>query len=274
MLSDIKANANAPICLFDSGIGGLTVLKKVINKFPNENYIYLADLARVPFGDRTKEEIRFIVNEIIEWLAKLNPKVIVMACNTSSATFSSEFSVLSAKFKTPIYGIIENCAKEISHSTYKKVSVWATQLTSQSNCYKNSIQKNNPSLVVEEIACSKLVPMIEDLSFTIDDRNKIIQEYLAQTSEDSEAIILGCTHYPLISEDIMKLSGLKTIDPTDSLLSELERTLTTNKNNGIISSQVLLYATAQNNKIERFVRLYLGADYKVEQISLSKVKTF
>ena len=274
MLSDIKVNVNAPICLFDSGIGGLTVLKKTINKFPNENYIYLADLARVPFGDKSKEDIKLIVNEIIGWLVQFKPKAVIMACNTSSATFSSDFSMLSTKFKTPIYGIIENCAKDISSSTYKKVSVWATQLTSRSGCYKNSIQKNNPTLVVEEIACSKLVPMIEDLNFTIDDRNKIIQEYWVQTSKDAEAIVLGCTHYPLIAEDIMKLSGLKTIDPTDSLLSELERTLTTNKDNQIVKPQVLLYTTAQNNKVERFVRLYLGADYKAEQISLNKVKTF
>ena len=79
-----------PICLFDSGIGGLTVLKKLINKFPEENYIYLADLARVPFGDKTKEEITTIANEIIEWLSKFNPKVIIMACNTSSAVLCEQ----------------------------------------------------------------------------------------------------------------------------------------------------------------------------------------
>ena len=105
-----------PVCLFDSGIGGLTVLKKLINKFPNENYVYLADLARVPFGDKTKEEIKKIVDEIFEWLVRFEPKAIIMACNTSSALLSSELGARSSKLGLPIYGMIESCAKEIPKS--------------------------------------------------------------------------------------------------------------------------------------------------------------
>ena len=269
---------NTPICLFDSGIGGLPVLKKLINKIPNQNYIYLADLARVPFGDKTKEEIKLIVGEIIEWLTKFGPETIIMACNTSSA-ISNRIELLGLRNEqnqpnpqssilNPIYGMIESCAKEIAKSNYKKVSVWATKLVIESNSYKKSIQKYNPNIIVEEIACPKLVPMIEDLSFTISERNKIISEYLNQTSKDTEALILGCTHYPLIAEDISSLANLKTIDPTDSLLKELEQKITNNDSSA--SSEISLYATAQIEKLERFAKIYLGGDFQTSLVTLSK----
>ena len=111
-------NTKNPICLFDSGIGGLTVLKKLINKFPGENYIYLADLARVPFGDKSKEEIKKIVDEIIEWLIKFEPKIIIMACNTSSALFLEEYK---KTLSIPVYGMIESCAKEIAKSNIQRL---------------------------------------------------------------------------------------------------------------------------------------------------------
>ena len=167
---------NKPICLFDSGIGGLTVLKKLINKFPNENYIYLADLANVPFGDKTKEEIKKIVNDIIGWLIRFEPKAIIMACNTSSALLGHQLSAISHQLKVPIYGMIESCAKEIPKLQHKKISVWATKFVTENNAYKKMIQDNHPETNVEEITCQKLVPMIEGLNFTLEERNKVINE--------------------------------------------------------------------------------------------------
>lgn len=262
---------NKPICLFDSGIGGLTVLKKFINKFPNENYIYLADLARVPFGDKTKEEIKNIVDEIIQWLVQFEPKSIIMACNTSSATFSSQLEDLSSKFGVPVYGIIESCTRAIGNSSHKKVSVWATQLTANSNCYRNLIQKINSNISVEELGCPKLVPMIEGLSFTLEERNKIINEYLDRTSKDSNALVMGCTHYPLISEDLKKLRDIEIIDPADSLISELEKTLV--KNSSSNPTKISLYTTAQKEKLERFFRLYIQPEkeHTVNLVTIGKV---
>lgn len=260
---------NNPICLFDSGIGGLTVLKKLLAKFPNEDYIYLADLARVPFGDRSENEIKNIVLEITEWLIKFDPKLILMACNTSSTIFSSQLPTLSSKFKVPIYGMLESCANEIA-SKHSFVSVWATRLAVEKNGYKNAIQKLNLNIKVEEIACPKLVPMIEDLHFTIHDRNEVINEYLGKTSKKAEALILGCTHYPLITEDIRNLTKIKIIDPTDSLVKDIEKILPvkdSNKSNPKIS----LYSTAQAEKLEKFAKLYLCGNYKANLVALNKV---
>lgn len=269
---------NKPICLFDSGIGGLTVLKKLINKFPNENYIYLADLARVPFGDRTKEEIKKIVDEIMEWLVRFEPKAIVMACNTSSALLASQLSDLSSQLKVPVFGMLESCAKEIAKSNHKKVSVWATKFVIENNAYKKFIQSYNSNIKIEEIACQKLVPMIEGLSFTLAERNQIIQEYLDQISKDSNALILGCTHYPLISEDLKKLTSMELIDPADALIKDLEKSLpqcrdavdraSTATSN---QQQISLYTTAQEEKLERFSKLYLQEDIKVNLVHLNKI---
>jgi glutamate racemase len=259
-----------PICLFDSGIGGLTVLKKLATNFPFENYIYLADLARVPFGDRSREDINNIVNEMFDWLMKFNPKMVIMACNTSSAVFDFKSQEFKSKINIPVYGMVESCAKEIAQSKYKKVSVWATKLAANSNIYKKTIQNINPHIGTEEIACPKLVPMIEDLSFNFSDREEIIKEYLNMTSQDSEALILGCTHYPHITNTLLKHTKMDIIDPADSLIKELESSLK-KINNPELKRNISLYTTAQTEKLEKFSRLYLCEIYKTSLINLSKV---
>lgn len=258
-----------PICLFDSGIGGLTVLKKLINKFPSEDYIYLADLARVPFGDKTKEEITTIANEIIEWLSRFNPKLIIMACNTSSAVLANQNPAPTI----PLYGMIGCTAKFIANSDYDEVSVWATKLVVETNAYKKAINNINPNIKVQEIACPKLVPMIEDLSFNPEEKVKTISEYTEKTSSTSKALILGCTHYPLVQNDLKKLTSIKIIDPTDALVNDLENCLTLDRDaTNHVSTNISLYTTAQAEKVEKFARLYLCGNHKVTSITLSKAK--
>ena len=265
----------SPICLFDSGLGGLTVLKKLITTFPNESYIYLADLANVPFGDKSKSEIKEIATNIIEWLNKFNPKVIIMACNTSSAVLREQGRINPAP-TIPIHGIIESCAKEIAKSNYKKVSVWATKLVVENNGYKHAIQKHNSDIEIEEIACPKLVPMIEGLSSSQNDKKEIIKEYIDKISNDSEALILGCTHYPLIQSEIKELRNIKIIDPTDSLISNLSPSTKGGPAYGgqssvISPSKITLYATAQVEKLEKFAKLYLMRDFEIKAVSIKRV---
>ena len=259
-----------PICLFDSGIGGLTVLKKLIEKFPTEEYIYFSDLARVPFGDKTKEEVKAIANEIIDWLLKFEPKTIIMACNASSAALSSELSAINNKLNIPIFGIIDHCTKEITKSNYRKVSVWTTKVTAESNAYKTQIKSINPNIFVEEIQCPKLVPMIESLKFTLEERDRILSEYLDLTSKDTELIVLGCTHYPLILEDIKSLTKKNVMDPADSLVKNLKDIITPT-NNKPEQVNITLYTTAQKEKLERFSRLYLDQNTNVNLVTSNKV---
>ena len=278
---------NEPICLFDSGIGGLTVLKKLLEKFPNEGYIYLADLANVPYGDKTKEAIEEIAKNNIEWLSKFNPKLIIMACNTSSTVLCEENRTTSVP-TVPLYGMIQSLAKEISKSKYKKITVWATKLVIENNGYKNAINILNPDIKVEEIACPKLVPMIEGIDPNLTDKKRIIKEYLKQTSEDSQALILGCTHYPLIQEEISKLTDMKIVDPAEALVSEVQKSgspevlrsehinLLTSRpqdlqTSGPVLKKITFYTTAQKEKVEKFANIYLCGNHKVNTVDLKKI---
>ncbi len=261
-----------PICLFDSGIGGLTVLKKLISKFPQENYIYLADLARVPFGDKTKEEIKIIANEIIEWLSRFNPKLIIMACNTSSTVLCEQGRINPAP-TVPLYGMIDCTAQFIANSHYDEVSVWATKLVVENNAYKKAINNINQNIKVQEITCPKLVPMIEDLSFNLEEKIKIISEYVEKTSTTSKALILGCTHYPLVQNDLKKLTDAEIIDPADCLINEMEKHLGNNlagQTSIDNKTNISIYSTAQAEKVEKFSKLYLCGNYKTNLISLNK----
>lgn len=257
-----EISKNGPICLFDSGIGGLTVLKKLKNAFPNENYIYLADLARVPFGDKSKQELTNIVNEIVAWLNKFNPKAIIVACNTSAALLQSNKTI-----GHNLISIIDPVAKEIAESTFQEITVWATKFTIENSAYKKAINKLNSSIKVNEIACPKLVPMIEDFSVSQEEKTEIITEYLNQISNTSNALIYGCTHYPHIEENIKKQKNILTIDPADAIVKSISTQLSDRNSQGSIS----LYTTAQKEKLENFSRLYLCGDFKVNLITLDKI---
>ncbi|MBI1858323.1 MAG: glutamate racemase [Candidatus Melainabacteria bacterium] len=256
---------NSPICLFDSGSGGLTVLKKLISSFPSEHFIYLADLANVPFGDKSKDSLKKSVDEIIEWLLKFNPKLLIMACNTSSTLFFNDYK---QTLKVPVFGMIESVAKEIASSTFSKVSVWATTNTVQNHGYKYAIQELNSKIEVEEVPCPKLVPLIEDLSIISEEKEKILTEYIKKTSNNAEALIWGCTHYPLIEEDFKKLFAIKTIDPTDSLIKQLRDILPT-QNTGS-TPNITLYTTAMKEKFQQFAKYHLCYSGQIKQISISK----
>lgn len=263
-----EALKSAPICLFDSGIGGLTVLKKLMNSFPNENYIYLADLARVPFGDKSKEELTNIVNEILTWLNKFNPKAIVVACNTSAALLQDHKTMGLCDHN--LISIINPVAKEIAESDLKEVSVWATKFTIENSAYKKAINKLNPNIKVQEISCPKLVPIIENMDCSMEEKNAIINDYLDQISKESESLIYGCTHYPHIDQIVKKQRNIKTIDPADAVVKELSdkgliNQITTEKPN------ISLYTTAQKEKLENFSRLYLCGDFKVNLVTLNKI---
>lgn len=247
-----------PICLFDSGLGGLTVLKKLTNFFPNEDYVYLADEANVPFGDKTNNQIKERAKSIIKWLSKFNPKIIILACNTSSAILYQQLSDISTELGLPVFGMIESIAREIADSNFTKVSVWATKLAVENNGYKNAINKLNSKMQVEQIACPKLVRIIEDLSQSRENKKKVIQEYLDTTSKDIDALILGCTHYPLIEQEISELCKFKLIDPGDALIKEVSKYLGNNIHPSTNNKKYLqLYTTDQAEKLRTFASFYL-----------------
>lgn len=179
------------IGMFDSGIGGLTVLKSFLKHHPNNEYIYYGDTLNMPYGDKTKGELLEKSKKIIEFLQSKNVDIIVIACGTVSSNIYNE---LKEFCKVPIYNIISEVKDYILKREYKKVLVMATSATVSTHVFKNMNQE-----IINEVACPKLVPLIENNKLDLLD--EVLDEYIDK-KEDYDAIILGCTHYSIIKEKI------------------------------------------------------------------------
>ncbi len=221
-----------PIGMFDSGIGGLTVLKEYINMFPNENFIYYADTNNLPYGDKSKEQILEYSKRIVEFLISKNVKAIVIACGTVS---SLAYEYLKENYNIPIFNIIEPTAKSLKE---KNIGVIATQASISSNVWENEIHKYNPNCNVQVKACPKLVPLAENgLSNSVESKN-ILKEYLKDFN-NIDSLILGCTHYPLFAPTISRILGssvklinvgvCSAIDFNKNFIYKNSKTSTTNK---------------------------------------------
>lgn len=191
------------IGLFDSGVGGLTVLKSFFKYHPNNEYIYYGDTLNVPYGDKTKEELYNCVTNIIDYLKEKKVDIIIIACGTVSANL---YDRLKEEIDIPIYSIISEVKDYIKLKKYKRTLVMATNATIQSHVFKNELDNN-----VIEVACPKLVPIIESGDYS--NLDEALNEYL-KNANNIDSLILGCTHYPIIKEQI-KNKIEKNIDIID-----------------------------------------------------------
>lgn len=186
--------------VFDSGIGGLTVLKELIKYHPEQEYIYFGDTKNLPYGTKKREELIDIASKIIEFLIKQDVRIIVIACGTISSTIYNE---LSQKYKIPIVNVIDTTIAEIKRRNIKNLAVLATPATIESHIFKNKL----PDVDVMEISCSQFVPIIEG---QIEEKFKkiYIEQYLKEVKKNHiRDIVLGCTHYPLLESDIKDYLG-------------------------------------------------------------------
>lgn len=179
------------IGLFDSGVGGLTVLKSFIKYHPNNEYYYYGDTLNVPYGDKSIEELYACVKKILEYLKEKQVDIIVIACGTVSANL---YDRLKKEIDIPIYSVISELPEYIEQNNYKNTLVMATSATINSHIFKKNIKSN-----VIEVACPKLVPLIETQNYK--EIDNALDEYLKDI-EDIDSIVLGCTHYPIIKEQI------------------------------------------------------------------------
>jgi glutamate racemase len=193
-----------PIGIFDSGVGGLTVAHAIKQILPGESLIYFGDTAHLPYGDKSAESIRYYSKRITEFLLDYNSKVVLVACNSASA---SAFESLKKEFegKTILIDVIDPVVDYLNTRNFKKIGVIGTKRTISSGTYENKINQNSSSVNVVSLATPLLVPMIEE-GFIFDDiSNAIIRTYLSNESlAGIEALILGCTHYPIIKNQISK----------------------------------------------------------------------
>lgn len=194
-----------PIGIFDSGVGGLTVAHAIKQILPGESLIYFGDTAHLPYGDKSAEAIKYYSRKITEFLLESNSKVVLVACNSASA---SAFDALKKEFRdrTILIDVIDPVVDYMSSRTFKKIGVIGTKRTISSGTYENKLKKRAPSMNVISMATPLLVPMIEE-GFIFDDiSNAILRAYLSGgTLAGIEALILGCTHYPIIKNQISKI---------------------------------------------------------------------
>jgi glutamate racemase len=196
---------NRAIGVFDSGLGGLTVLSAIQKSLPHENLVYFGDTARVPYGSKSRDTVIHYSLEIADFLIQQNVKMIVVACNTASSHALIE---MKKKVNVPVIGVVEPgvkaLAKLFKHSG--KAAVIATKSTVKSNSYVNAAREIQPEIHLYQKACPLLVPLIEEGFTNKTATEMIIREYLDEIiREEIKHIILGCTHYPLLKETIKRL---------------------------------------------------------------------
>lgn len=214
------------IGIFDSGIGGLTVMREIMQKLPHEQLIYFGDTARLPYGEKSPETIlRYSIENAI-FLMEHKIKLLVIACNTASA-----FAVdkLQQILKIPIIDVIKPGAdRAAAVSNSHKIGVLATRATTASGIYQREIQKRLPSAEVYTIACPLLVPLIEEHFFDHPATQLIIKDYLAPLKEKNiDTLLLGCTHYPLLHHLIQNEMGahVSIIDSATTCADQVSETL-------------------------------------------------
>src|SRR5216117_3024982 len=192
-----------PIGVFDSGIGGLTVVKALRDLLPNENIVYLGDTARVPYGAKSPETVQRYALELAQILMKKNSKALVVACNTVS---SVALPLLTKKFSVPVIGVIEPGARAALQATRNRhIGVIGTRATIRSGAYEKTLRAAASNVRVSSRACPLLVPLIEEGLLEDDVTDQLILRYLQPLVADGiDTLVLGCTHYPLLAHAIAR----------------------------------------------------------------------
>ena len=204
--------------LFDSGLGGLTVLRHVQQHYPHSPCLYLADTARVPYGTRSAEDIRAIAAEVVRWLRQQGVGVLVMACNTSNAL---ALDVAVAEAGVPVVGLIDSVAAAIESD---RVGVLATPATASSGAYRRAIHAVRPGAMVTEVACPAFVPLIEAGDLSCAELQAAARDYVAPLLQANvDTVVMGCTHYPLLRPLLAELfpPGTRLVDPAEAAVGRL-----------------------------------------------------
>ncbi|MBP7846576.1 MAG: glutamate racemase [Burkholderiales bacterium] len=227
-----------PIGVFDSGIGGLSVVKNIMCNLPHENVVYFGDIARIPYGTKSVATIQKFTEQTMRFLLKQEVKAIIIACNTISAV--AKDTVLQLAGNIPVIDVI-TAGTQASATLYQRIGVIATPATINSQAYPRAIHQINPAAQVYAQACTLFVPMVEEGFIEHPALELVAREYLQPIiKKNVECLVLGCTHYPLISKTIAKIIGpqIKIIDPAITACEELSNilrannTLNTNQESG------------------------------------------
>ena len=260
-----------PIGIFDSGVGGLTVAHAIKQILPGESLIYFGDTAHLPYGDKSEESIRFYSQRITEFLLEHNSKVVLVACNSASA---SAFDLLKKEFegKAILIDVIDPVVDYLSTRNFTKIGVIGTKRTISSGTYEKKIREKSPATTVISMATPLLVPMIEE-GFIFDDiSNAIIRTYLSTESLTGiQAIILGCTHYPIIKNKISKIFNfnIEVIDSARIVSMILRDVLDKNNllnDSGIVKDQ--FFISDYTDYFEKIAKMFFEGEINLKKADI------
>jgi len=217
------------IAFLDSGVGGLTVVKEVMRQLPRERIAYFGDTARAPYGPRSAEEVVSFTREIVDYLVRFDPKMIVIACNTATAAALRD---IRTRVSLPVIGVINPGARAAIHRTrFGIVGVIGTEGTVKSRAYDLALTRLNPDVKVVSRACPSFVPLVEDGNFHSEDAYSIVEETLRPMRQSGiDCLILGCTHYPFLADCISEAMGpgVALINSAEETAREIRDVLTEN----------------------------------------------
>lgn len=216
----MKNNRNAPIGVFDSGVGGLTVIQEILQQLPNESFIYYADTAHVPYGSREPVELQGFADSITSFLLEQGCKMVIIACNTSTAL---AYDFLRQKYAIPLVGVIEpGVDKALGATVNKKIGVFATHATVNSGAFQRLLQAKEAAVEVTAIACPLFVPLVEAGEVEGLAVHEAAHNYFQPLREQGiDSLILGCTHYPFLLSVITQVTGpeVQVINPARETVS-------------------------------------------------------
>lgn len=254
-----------PIGIFDSGVGGLTVLKSLMTQFPSENFVYLGDTARVPYGTKGEATINKYSKECVEFLISEGVKLVVVACNTSSAV---ALPTLASLYRVPIIGVVKPAAREAVKKTKNhRIGIIGTKRTVESHAYDNEIKYILPASKVYSAHCPLFVPLVEEGWTNNEVAQLAAKIYLNTLKKNSiDTLILGCTHYPLLKDIIKKVIGshVTLIESGQATAEDVDQILTRIGHNPQAKSKrtIKFYVTDDTERFDRFTKIFLKTYFK------------
>lgn len=260
-----------PIGVFDSGVGGLTILRALRHALPHENLVYFGDTANVPYGGKSKAAVTRLALAVAQFLETQHVKLIVVACNTASA---QALATLRKQLHVPVMGVIEPGANAaIAATRNHKIAVLGTQGTVESNAYVKAIAKRCPQANVFQQACPLFAPLVEEGFADKPATELIAREYLASVQKSTaDTVILGCTHYPILKDLLGRILGpsVTLVDSAETLAAAAQQFLISKKLAATTGKgTVKLYASDAPEKFTRSAEKLLGE--KVSRATLKKL---
>ena len=250
------------IGIFDSGLGGLTVLKALSKKFPNESFCYLGDIARLPYGNKSPETIRKYGTQILQFLKNQNVKALIIACNSASTVFLGEDDFEGI----PLLNVIEPGSQAaLKVSLDKRIAVIGTSATIRSGAYETTLKRLDPLSIVTEQACPLLVPLVEEGFIDDPITELVLERYLAKIREEKiKTVILGCTHYPVLRADLKKALGadVELVESGTVLAEQLDKLFQSGKipTSGAGDRELRVCITDLTDHFERLARKLMGPE--------------